>query len=149
MVCVDGVAFVGLDLSFIEPTVHAVQWYGETGEIERKGDKGVENEPIKSIEQFQQAISLWQTLKDEMDNAPPPPPPVIVVTPRQAKLALYGAGLLEQVEAAVAASDKATQITWEYAIEFRRDDPLINGLGKQMGLSDEQIDQLFITAMSL
>lgn len=96
-------------------------------------------------------VDYQEFLKWASNNEPDPPlqPFIASVTPRQAKLALLGAGLLDQVEAAVAASDKATQISWEYAIEFRRSEPLINDLGKQLGLTDEQIDQLFITASQL
>jgi len=74
---------------------------------------------------------------------------VTTVTPRQARLALNAAGLLDQVEATISAADKPTQLTWEYAVEFRRDDPLINGLGAQLGLTDAQIDALFVTASTL
>lgn len=91
----------------------------------------------------------WEKLGNEIPIEVPTQSIPAVVTPRQAKLALYGAGLLETVEAAIAAADKATQITWNEAIEFRRDDPLINGLGKQLGLTDAQIDQLFVTASKL
>jgi len=79
------------------------------------------------------------------------PPPVVPlsVTPRQVRLLLLSQGLLANVEAMIAASDEATQITWKYASEFRRDDPLLEGLAKQLGLTDEQIDQFFIAAAAL
>lgn len=91
-----------------------------------------------------------QTIEDDAPASPPSEPKIPNrVTPRQARLALHAAGLLDQVEAAIAAGDKSTQLTWEYAVEFRRDDQLINSLGKQMGLTDEQIDNLFIEASNL
>lgn len=70
----------------------------------------------------------------------------VAITPRQAKLALLGAGLLTTVEGLIAASSKAVQVTWNEAIEFRRDDPLIAALGGAGGLNltDDQIDDLFI-----
>lgn len=76
-------------------------------------------------------------------------PPYAPVTPRQARLALLGAGLLTQVEAAVTAAGGATQITWEYATQIRRDDPLIAQIGTSLGLTQAQIDALFIAAAGL
>ncbi|MGZ3675357.1 MAG: hypothetical protein ACXVCO_13710 [Ktedonobacterales bacterium] len=71
------------------------------------------------------------------------------VTPRQARLALLGAGLLDQVEAAVKAAGGATQITWDYATEIRRADHLITTLGQALGLTDANIDLLFRNASTL
>jgi hypothetical protein len=81
--------------------------------------------------------------------APPPPPIPKIVTPRQARLALHANGLLTTVEAMIAASSKEVQLTWEYAIEFKRDDALINSLGGQLGLTETQIDDLFLLASTL
>lgn len=78
-------------------------------------------------------------------NVPVP----LSVTPRQARLALFGAGLLEQVEAAVDAAGGQTKITWEYATEINRNDPLIQTLGFALGLSDKQIDALFVQAAEI
>jgi len=79
------------------------------------------------------------------------PPPVVPlsVTPRQVRLLLLSQNLLSQVGAMIAASDDATKITWQYASEFRRDDPLLEGLAQQLGLSNEQIDQFFIAAAAI
>ena len=83
------------------------------------------------------------------DPAPPPPSPVTVVTPRQARLALNAAGLLDKVNAAVAAADPATQITWEFATQIDRNDPLIAALAGVLNLSSAQIDTLFAQAATL
>ena len=85
------------------------------------------------------------------DSAPATPE---FVTPRQAKLALLSAGLLDDVEAAIEAiPDPATrrvaQIEWEYAQEVRRDWPLLNAVAAQMGMTSEQIDELFSIAATL
>jgi hypothetical protein len=82
----------------------------------------------------------WQTV---------PAPVPKKITPRQCRLVLMSQGLLATVEQAIAGMDEATRITWEYALEFRRDDPLLNALGKNMNLTDEQIDQFFIAASKL
>lgn len=71
------------------------------------------------------------------------------VTPFQARAALRAAGLLDQVEAIVSAADATTQDAWEYATEFRRTSPLLNGLAQQLGMTDQQLDQLFIASAAI
>jgi hypothetical protein len=68
---------------------------------------------------------------------------------RQAKLALLGAGLLDDIENAMANADRSVQISWEYATEFERDNPLILYFQSQLNLSKEQVDNLFIQAKGL
>lgn len=71
------------------------------------------------------------------------------ITPRQCRLLLLQQGLLDTVEGLIAGRDKATKITWEYALEFKRDDPLLIDLGVDLGLTSAQIDQFFIAAAQL
>lgn len=79
-------------------------------------------------------------------NAPVVPK---VISPRQCRLILLQQGLLATVEAMIAQQDEATRLTWEYALEFRRDDPLLNNLAVSLDLTSEQIDQFFIAAAQL
>lgn len=69
------------------------------------------------------------------------------VTMRQARLALLAAGLLDDVEAAInAMSDPAkaaARIEWDYSNTLRRDHPLVATLGVGLGLTTEQLDNLF------
>lgn len=76
-------------------------------------------------------------------------PPPRSITPRQCRLILMSQGLLPTVEAMIAQQDEATRITWEYALEFRRDDPLLTQLAANLNLTNEQIDQFFIAASQL
>lgn len=71
------------------------------------------------------------------------------VTMRQARLALLAAGLLDDVEAAIAAGPRAAQIEWEYAQEVARDYGLVLQLAPALGLTDRQLDDLFVAAASL
>jgi hypothetical protein len=66
-VIVNGVSAHDLDLSFIPSNVHAVQWYGDHGEIEIEDEYGrmVANQPIHSIDQFQAAIDAWEAATAE------------------------------------------------------------------------------------
>ena len=71
-VAIDGVGFGGLDLSFMDASVHAVQWYETHGEIEIKDPvtgRMVTNEVITSIDEFQPAIDAWQSAKTAEEAA--------------------------------------------------------------------------------
>lgn len=79
------------------------------------------------------------------------PPPVVSM--RQARLALLGAGLLAQVDAAIASmpgvEGEAARIEWEYATEVRRDSALVSAIGRLLGLDDAALDELFAQAAKL
>ena len=84
----------------------------------------------------------------------PPPPPVTTVTMRQARLALLRAGLLDNVDAAIAAipdetQRRAAQIEWEYASIVERNSALIQQLAPALGMTEAQMDELFATAAGL
>ena len=70
------------------------------------------------------------------------------VSRRQARLALAVAGLLTDVEAAVAAADQMTQIFWADSPSFHRDHPLIAAIAAALTppLDDAAIDALFVDA---
>lgn len=92
-------------------------------------------------------------LYDGKTFAPPPAPVPEVVSMRQARLALLAAGLLATVDAAIGSlpspAREAAQIEWEYAAQVARDSALIVGLMPALGMSAEQIDDLFRLAASL
>lgn len=87
----------------------------------------------------------------DLEDAPVAGPQPI--TMRQVRLALLQAGLLSNVEAAIAALPEpertAAHIEWEYATEMKRDHTLISTLAVGLGLSAEQIDNLFQAAVAL
>ncbi len=80
----------------------------------------------------------------------------MVCTARQARVAMLQtpyqgfASLLHAVQSAVDASDDpALQIAWEYGIEWTRNDPYIAALSASLGLSSDDVDGLFVRAMTL
>lgn len=91
----------------------------------------------------------WEIVPGEVPSDPVPE----VVTMRQARLALLSAGLLAQVNTAVAnmpgTEGDAASIEWEYAQEVRRDSPLVAGLSAALGLTDETLDNLYKVAAGL
>lgn len=84
-----------------------------------------------------------------IDPSTLPPAVPASITPRQCRLILEQQKLLPTVEGIIAGMDEPTRITWEYALEFRRDDPLLNQLAVNLKLTPEQIDQFFIAASQL
>jgi hypothetical protein len=83
----------------------------------------------------------------------PPLEAGLVVSMRQARLALLGAGLLPTVEAAIAAlpgvEGDAARIEWEYASVVARNSGLVPQMGIALGLTEQQLDGLFIAARQL
>jgi predicted component of type VI protein secretion system len=71
------------------------------------------------------------------------------VSPRQARLALNAAGLLDAVETAIAASPREVQLAWEYSVSVQRDDPTLAAMAAQLGLTEQQMDDLFRQAAAL
>ena len=85
-------------------------------------------------------------------------PPVIVDVPDsigmdQARLVLHDEGLTEAVEAAIdalpPAQQKRVKIEWNTRQVVRRKRGLVNKVLKAVGLSNEEIDNLFILAETL
>ena len=64
----------------------------------------------------------------------------------QAMAALLNAGLLSQVNAALADAGPLAQLAWAEATEFRRNSTTISGLASGLGLTDTQVDDLFRAA---
>ena len=73
----------------------------------------------------------------------------VSISPVQAKIALHRAGLLETAEAMVAASGVEAQLAWTSATAFERDSALLNGMATAMGLTSQQLDDLFTTASQI
>lgn len=98
----------------------------------------------------------YDAVNDIFISPPPPPEPVpATVSKRQAKQQLLIAGLLDNVQPAIDAIPDATereltQIYWDDSQEFERNHPTLTAIASQaLGLTDEQLDQLFIAASKL
>ena len=70
-------------------------------------------------------------------------------TPRQARLALASQGLYEAVQTTVVAISDQARIEWEYATTVERTSPLIDAMKDALGMTDEDLDNLFELAGSL
>ena len=72
-----------------------------------------------------------------------------VVSRAQFILALLQIDLLDEVEAAIAAADRAAQINYEERLEFERSFPLIATMAAVLGKTDAEVDALFVLAATL
>ena len=63
-IVINGTGYVGFDLSFLDPNIHAIQWYETEGEVEIKDARGrmIENRKIESLDEYQQLVSLWEAV---------------------------------------------------------------------------------------
>lgn len=61
-------------------------------------------------------------------------------------LALLDLDLLDDVEAAIAAADRATQINYKERLEFERNFPLVMTMAAALGKTEAEVDALFMLA---
>ena len=75
----------------------------------------------------------------------------VQVTPAQCDLALDGIGKLDALNAMIdnSATPNEVRIRYRRATAIRRDSPFVVQLGHALGLSDKQIDDLFVAAAKL
>lgn len=72
------------------------------------------------------------------------------ITRRQFNLALLGMDLLDEVETAIAAStDRALQISYNDALDFERNNPLVLATSAMLGKTEAELDALFIAGSKL
>lgn len=104
--------------------------------------------------------TLFHASKDTAAPYVPPPPEqqraaMPDLTARQLRLGLLNAGLTPSqvtstIEALPAGVEKETaKVEWEYATTFRRLHPLIATVGAGLGLTDDQIDAMWLSALAL
>lgn len=104
-----------------------------------------------------ETAAIGDTYENGQFIKPPPPPPQIpqAITRRQAKQQLLIAGLLDQVQPALDAIENETerammQIYWDDSQEFYREHPQLIALATgPLGLTESQLDELFISAGAL
>lgn len=84
------------------------------------------------------------------------PEPVVIpsaVTMRQARLALLQAGLLDDIETAInslpSPQKEAARIEWEYSQEVQRHNSFVSVLAPGLGLTELDLDQMFVAASKL
>jgi hypothetical protein len=80
--------------------------------------------------------------------------PIYNVTPRQMRIALVMSGISlttidSMIDALPEPNKSVARITWEYSVEFQRNNPLLVSMAPALGLTSTQVDQLFALAATL
>lgn len=94
-------------------------------------------------------LNNWSFVGDALVRVQNPSiPPAL--TRAQFKLALLQLGLLDDIEAAIAASpERALQINYLERSEFERQHPLVVAMGQALGKSEAEIDAVFVLGKTL
>lgn len=108
---------------------------------------------IKAPLEFMQANYTENQYREFVAPVAPPPVPQ-VVSRRQGKQALLLAGKLGDVQPAIDAITDPTeqmmaQIYWDDAQDFERNNATLISLATALGLTDAEVDELFIQAEGL
>ena len=98
-----------------------------------------------------QAMQLWRQSNDLFNYTSSQPPVTVprAVTPRQIRIALTHVGLRDTVESFVAQASRDVRDVWEFSVEVQRNNPILLQMMPLLGLSNQQIDDLFILASTL
>lgn len=104
----------------------------------------VNGDPILENGVPQREAETWVQLKAEytieIEDYNPVPQSI---SPAQARLALIQAGLYQTVLDTVAVATDDVKVYWEYANTFERTNPILNSMASAIGITDEQLDELF------
>lgn len=95
--------------------------------------------------QYQTEIDAWIQTNTKVPSS---------VSPRQIRIALIMTGfsldLIENTINSLPEPDKSiVRVTWEYSVEFQRNNAVLLSMAPVLGLSDSQIDDLFRLASTL
>lgn len=98
-----------------------------------------------------QAMQIWRQSNDLFNYTSSQPPVTVprAVTPRQIRIALTHVGLRDTVESFVAQANRDVRDVWEFSVEVQRNNPILLQMMPLLGLSNQQIDDLFILASTL
>ena len=136
-------------------------WYnGTTDDSETKNVTVIS--PVNQSIHFDEGVNRSNWTGNEWIELPYKTPYIPVVKPavpdkvtmRQARLALLNAGLYTSVNTTInnipdIVTRTAAQIEWEYALFVARNATLITTLIPLLGLTEEQVDDLFIFANNI
>ena len=109
---------------------------------------------IEATESFveQQHPGKWRLAEVQDVPAEPINPVPQSISMRQARLALLQTGKLQQISSAITSlpypQKEEAEIEWQYSNEVQRYNGLVSLLAPTLGLSETDLDELFILAAS-
>lgn len=131
---------VVLDTTEYDINIKEISHYDYTYDINR--DEVVQSavlvdKPIPSEEQLEEELRIKRS--------------TMICSNYQARQALVLSGLYNAVESAMNDPnvDISAKLAWEYSATFYRISPFITAIASSLGLSEDDIDNLFITAMNI
>lgn len=71
------------------------------------------------------------------------------ISPRQIRRALSESGLRTLVESAISAGDQELKDWWEWSTSFLRNHPLVEQMARTLGVTDQELDDLWRLGASL
>lgn len=133
-----------IDTASIRPARAVASGYGTTADEQR----------VTTLETEARALRAeLRTLLPPFPAYEAPSTVPLRVTARQAQLCLLQSGYLPQVQTVInalpPAVKTAAQITWDKSLYLDRDNPMLATLAAAIGLTDAQIDALFVQAAAL
>lgn len=108
--------------------------------------------PADPANTFYQEYLAWLSEGNTPEPYVAPPPPIpSTVTRFQARVALVQAGHFDTIDTYIATLPKTDvkRLAWEDAAEWERASPTLNFLANMLGLTDTDVDALFILASSI
>jgi hypothetical protein len=129
--------------------------FTESGTIEAVIDGVKYFIPDDMANRHRQMLAEWEADGNTIEPYEAPPPVLAPLSARQLRLGLVSNGIsLSQVEATIDAIENqqdrdVARIEWEYASQYERDHPLIDQIGAALGLTPEQIDDMWMAALEL
>ena len=97
----------------------------------------------------QTAGCFWRDGAWVVVQATPAAAQVVPISPRQIRQALSRAGLRASVEAAVAAGDQDLKDWYEFSTAFERTNAQVTAMGTALGVTEQQLDDLWALGASL
>lgn len=171
VVCVDGRCFFGIDMSSMPETLHAMQWYGSSGEEERYDAQTGRpvNINITNLDAYADVLAKWEEARVLADTPPPvePEPVPEVINRRQCARQLFAMNLISGEEAvAMTQSGTPPAMVQQYintlptndrylalmdfaADSYYRDNALLAQLATINNMSSEDLDNFFRAAFLL
>lgn len=97
------------------------------------------------------SVDVIELTSEEIAELPGPQEPAAPtsISPRQIRQVLTAAGLRASVESMVAAGDQDLKDWWMFSTAFEREHPVLVSMAQALGLSAEQVEDLFEQASIL